>query len=400
VSEHVRAGGSRIHRIIACPRSLQAPDSEAGPAAADGTTAHHIGERCLMTGCDPDHPSFLGQTVLGRPVNRAMADAVAVYVDWARGLIEQCKAAGQEYHLYLEHQVSWASLQPPEAMRGGADLILVIPAMQLMIVGDYKNGTDPVQAAGNKQTRYYAVGALVSLPREITKHVRKVQLTIIQPNAQPLPLEGAVCSETVDVGDLLDFSEEAIQAVWEGQQIDAPTRAGKHCKYCGFAADCEVRAQHGVVEAQNEFEIVTADAPPSVVESMPVEALAEMTIKAEALIERAEAWLKDARARLERELLAGATVPGWKMVAKRATRVWNDEMEVEVWAAKHGLRTDDIYAPRVLKSPAQMEEVVGKKHLPKSLYASVSSGHNLARATSPKDVARLSAGDEFQTVDL
>lgn len=396
MSEHVRAGGSRIHQIIACPGSLQAPDREAGPAAAKGTTAHHVGERCIILGCDPDHPSFLGQTVMGVKVDRAMADAVAVYVQWARGLIQACKDSGLEYHLFVERSVDWSPLEPPEPMRGSADFILVIPSLRRMIVGDYKNGTDPVTAKGNLQLRYYAVGALVSLPRELTKDIREVQMTIIQPNAQPLPEEGAVCSETIEVMDLLDFAEDAMAAVRAGQPPDAPRQAGKHCKYCSLAAGCPARAQRNVVDAQSEFDVVVADAPP--LAAIPIEQLAGMVLQAEEFVVRAQEWLKEAKARIEADLLAGKDVPGWKMVPKRATRVWNDEMEVEIWASQQKLTTDDIYAPRVLKSPAQLEEVVGKKNLPKDLYASVSTGYTLARATNPKNPARLGAGDEFDTV--
>lgn len=399
MSEHVRAGGSKIHRILACPGSLQAPDSEAGPAAAKGTTAHHVGERCIVLGCDPDHPSFLGQSVMGVKVDRAMADAVAVYVDWARNMIQTCKDAGLEYHLFVERSVDWSALEPPEPMRGSADFILVIPALRRMIVADYKNGVDPVEAKGNAQLRYYAVGALVSLPRELTKDIREVQMTIIQPNAQPLPEEGAICSETIETMDLLDFAEDVMAAVRAGQADQAPRQAGKHCKYCSLAGGCPARAQRNVVDAQAEFDVATVEAAaPGNLAAIPIEDLAEMVLKAEEFVVRAQDWLKEAKGRIEGALLAGEEVPGWKMVPKRATRVWNDEMEVEIWASQQKLTTDDLYAPRVLKSPAQLEEVVGKKNLPKGLYASVSTGYSLARATNPKNPARLGAGDEFDTV--
>lgn len=398
MSEHVRAGGSRIHRIMACPASLKAPDSEAGPAAAKGTTAHYVGERCIATGCNADHASFTGPnvTVLGQVVDRAMSDAVQVYVDWARGLIEQCKAAKQEYHLFLEHQVTWDALGPPEPMRGSADFILVIPSMALMVVGDYKNGVEWVEAVGNKQTRYYAVGALLTLPREITQHVRRVQMTIIQPNVPGISDDQAVRSETIDVGELLDFAEDAMSAVALGQKPDAPAVPGSHCKYCSLASTCAARANHSVAVAQDEFQVLVQDATGVAV--MPIEDLSRTALLAEEFIARASAWLKDAKERLEAELKAGADVPDWKMVPKRAQRVWTSEADVKAWALDAGLSDDDIYATPVLKSPAQMEDVVGKKNLPADLYSSVSSGYNLVRASSSKPAARIAASDEFETV--
>lgn len=393
MSEHVRAGGSRIHRIIACPGSLQAPDSQAGAAAAKGTAAHYIGERCLMTGCNADHPSFT-PTTLGQVVDRAMTDGVQVYVDWVRQRMEDLKDSKPK--LLLESQVDWAALSPPEAMRGSADCIIV--AGDLMVVGDYKNGTEYVDHVGNKQLRYYAVGALVSLPREVTKNVRRVQLAIIQPNVPGISDEHAVRSEFVPVGDLLDFAEEAMEAVALGQAKDAPRHPGKHCKYCSLAGDCSARADHSTVQAQGEFDVLVPDVA-APIESIPLERLQTMVAQAEDLAARIDAWVKDGKLRLEAALKAGdAGVTEWKMVAKRAERVWNDEMAVEVWAAEKGLKSDDIYAPRVLKSPAQMEAVVGKKNLPATLYAKVSSGFNLARASSSKAAVGISAGDEFETV--
>ena len=390
MSEHVRAGGSRIHRILACPGSLQAPETEAGVAADLGTAAHYVGERCLMTGCNADHESFVGEgvRVLGQKITREVAEAVQVYVDWARGLIEQCKASGHEYHLFLEQSVSWDKLAPPEPMRGSADMILVIPTMQLMVVADYKNGVGFVHHEGNKQTRYYAVGALLSLPREITKHVRKVQMTIVQPNVPGISDDQRVRSETIDVGELMDFADEVLDAVKAGQAADAPRRPGKHCQYCGLAASCAARAQHSVVEAQNEFEVVVQAAPN--IHALPVPKLAQMALQAEEIIGRMQAWLKDAKDRIEAELKTG-DVPGWKMVPKRATRVWNDPKDVVSWATLDmGLDPASIHTAPELLSPAQMEDLVGKKKLPKSLYSSVSSGYSVVRASSSKDAARIS----------
>jgi hypothetical protein len=392
MSEHVRAGGSRIHRIIACPGSLQAPDSQAGPAAAKGTTAHHVGERCIMTGCDADHPSFLGQTVMGVLVDRAMVDGVQVYVDWVRSIINDCKAAGDEFHLFVEQSVDWSPLEPPEPMRGSADVVVVIPARELMIIGDYKNGTEYVDHVGNKQLRYYATGALVSLPRKLTRRVKRVQLAIIQPNVPGIEPEMAVRSEFIPALDLLDFADDAIQAVRIGQQPNAPRHPGKHCKYCSLAANCSARAQLAVGQAQSEFEVLVPAALP--LESIPITDLGAMVAQADDIIERAQAWVKDAKARIENEIKAGGTVPGWKMVEKRANRVWNDPTAVARWASTQGLSTDDLYS-KELKSPAQMEELVGKKKLPADLYSKVSSGFNLARASSSRPAVGISAGDEF-----
>jgi hypothetical protein len=389
---HVRAGGSRIHRIMACPRSLTAPESEAGDAAALGTTAHYVGDRCIMTGCDADHPSHLGCHVLGQLVTREMADAVQVYVDYVRGVLINAKQAGVKAHLFSERDVDWSKLQPPEPMKGSADCIIVIPGWRMMFVIDYKNGVQHVPFP-NKQVRYYAVGALMSMPRELTKDIRTVQLVIVQPNAIPMYQGGPVQTEEIDVGDLIDFASDAMAAVRAGQDANAPAIPGDHCKYCGWAPDCTARSEYAVTQAQSEFEVLADD-----IKVIPIEVLSAKALLAEQIIARASAWLKDAKDRLEGELKAGTDVPGWKMVEKRATRVWNDEKALKAWALDEGLSEADIHTEPVLKSPAQIESLVGKKNLPKDLYSSVSSGWNLVPATSPKDAARISASDEFSAM--
>lgn len=393
---HVRAGGSRIHRIMACPRSLTAPESEAGDAAALGTTAHYVGDRCLMTGCDADHPSMLNCSVLGQKVTREMADAVQVYVDYVRGVLVNAKTAGVKAHLFSERDVDWSKLAPPEDMRGSADCIIVIPEWRMLFVIDYKNGVQAVPFP-NKQVRYYAIGALMSMPRELVKDIRTVQLVIVQPNVIPMYQGGPVQIEEIDVGDLIDFASDAMAAVKAGQDPNAPAAPGDHCKYCGWAPDCAARSEYAVTMAQSEFEVIT-DNDTVPVATIPIERLSAMALQAEQIVARAQAWLKDAKDRLESELKAGTEVPGWKMVEKRATRVWNNVGDVKAWALDEGLSEADIHTEPELKSPAQIESLVGKKKLPKDLYSSVSSGWNLVPATSPKDAARISASDEFSAM--
>ena len=73
----------------------------------------------------------------------------------------------------------------------------------------------------------------------------------------------------------------------------------------------------------------------------------------------------------------GVTVPGWKLVDKRATRKWAVD-EAEITAEFGGIGTDKLYKTELL-SPAQMEKVLKEYGLviPAVLLKTVSSGHTL-----------------------
>ena len=395
MSEHVRLGGSKIHRVLACPASarleeLAGPDV-AGPHAVEGTVAHHVGETCLRTrGGDKALQTFLGTTIDGVTVTHEMLDAVKVYVDWA----ENIRAASPTAKILLEQRVGMEALNPPEPMRGSADFIAVIQDLRLLIVGDYKHGKGHVvEVKGNKQTRYYALAALLTLPAEDVAGIDKVQMTIVQPRA--FHPDGPVRSETIGVEELLDFAEDILQAAHSAQDPLAQANPGEHCLFCRASSTCPAKGDRALAIAQNEF---TADALPPVA-TLPVERVAAMVGLIEPQLAIVESWLRDARKLLQERLESGDEVPGFKLVAKRASRVWSDVEKVKAWALlEAGLSESDIYTTPELISPAQVEKLVGKKNMPSGLTVSVSSGHALASESSSKPAAKVSAADEFSTV--
>ena len=398
MSAHVRLGGSKAHRWLACPASprleeLAGPD-EAGPHAREGTAAHLLGELCLTENRDP--ADLIGQFLAVDDegtieVTADMAEAVEVYVKWGRNIIEN-KGDG---HVYLERSFNMDALNPPEEMRGSADFVALLPAVRTLVVGDYKHGRGHVvEVKGNKQTRYYALGALLSLPPEEVKGLDRVQMTIVQPRA--FHPDGPIRSETVGLEEILDYAEDILQAAKAAQEASAQPVPGDHCLFCRAASSCPAKAERALAVARDEF---TAELLPPV-ETLPVETVAAMVAQIEPKLELVESWLKAAKKSLQEKLEAGDSVPGFKLVAKRATRIWSNPEKVKQWALLDaGLKESDVYTTPELISPAQMEKLVGKKNLPAELTSSVSSGYTLAPESSAKPAARISAADEFSTVN-
>jgi hypothetical protein len=70
-----------------------------------------------------------------------------------------------------------------------------------------------------------------------------------------------------------------------------------------------------------------------------------------------EDWCKGVRAEVERRLLAGQKVDGFKLVeGRRGNRKWSDEAEVETLFKSFRMRQDDIYDMSLI-SPTKAEKL-------------------------------------------
>jgi hypothetical protein len=114
-----------------------------------------------------------------------------------------------------------------------------------------------------------------------------------------------------------------------------------------------------------------------------------------------EDWISSVRSYVQGQLEQGQEVPGWKLVAKRATRRWTDEQEAEKYLRGQRFKVGEMFTKKLL-SPAQAEALAKRagKHIPPELIEAKSSGHNLARESSPKPAITpgSDAADEFDAL--
>lgn len=114
------------------------------------------------------------------------------------------------------------------------------------------------------------------------------------------------------------------------------------------------------------------------------------------MIPQVEAQIKALEALAYREIAGGRPVPGLKLVAKRGQRRWTDEKRVADVLA--GMDSSDCYTTPELKSPAQVEAIVGKKEFKESLASlaqTVSSGYALVAATDKRPAVALVSATDF-----
>ena len=385
---HAELGASKTYRWTHCPGSVRLcrdlPDVDT-PYAAEGRKAHTLAELSLLGVLGEVDPASYDEEMLAH---------VQVYVDFVRGLV----AAQPGSELRVEVKFDLARLNPPQEMFGTADAV-VYAGLRIDVV-DLKYGSGVVvEVEENEQLLYYVTGALVNAVRAMTSippeyvieqalaSFDEIWVHIVQPRAPHAA--GPVRSWQVPKERVREFVRHLIFKASATLDPSAPLHAGPWCKFCPAQSRCPEVSRYALQVARTDFAVVP---PPA--ESLPVDVAADILTKAEIL----RHWLVALENRVKAELESGRPVPGWKLVTKRPTRVWNNVDALMEW---YDGDPQDLYEEPALMSPAQVEKLVGKLNLPTELYSYVSSGLTLAPesdrrpavATGPKeDFAALPPG--------
>lgn len=376
------ASGSK--KWIACPgsRVLEASTpSKASVHSARGTVAHLLFEQAILAKREPD--SWLGEFVeqdgFQIEVDQTMVNAVTSSVGHAREMTVLCDT------VLAETQVNYAGFLgvPVDKAWGTTDLLAVNTTQRELQVHDYKNGTGvDVQVEGNTQAMLYGLGGLAQF--EDFADIDTVRLVVHQPHTSSAPKEwvisvddlkawgyGTARSAASSVQQAEKLHGAIDQAEWEATFL----RPGSHCSagFCGARATCPALRKDAV-------ETVFGHEPASVEEfaEVSVPAKAHIAASAEtwlgavmAKADQIEDWIKQIRAEVERRLLAGTQVPGFKLVqGRRGARKWNAD-DIEKVLKGMRLKDEEMY-DRTVISPTKAEElfkagVIGPRQWPKLL---------------------------------
>jgi hypothetical protein len=235
-------------------------------------------------------------------------------------------------------------------MFGTNDACLLIP-FTVLYVYDFKYGQGvAVEAENNKQLMYYALGAL-----EGNDDINEIELVIVQPRA--FHPKGPVRRWRVSREDLMAFRAELIAHAKATEAPDAPIVPGEWCKFCPALAVCKGVQKKAIEIAKADFTAVNPAARLPEPEHLTTGQLATVLANADLLSD----WLKGVEAYAQGLLEAGRQMPGFKLVRKKTNRKWLDEDKV-VRTFSGTLKRDDMFDTK-LKSPAQLEKLVGKDAL-------------------------------------
>ncbi len=364
-SEHAELSASSADRWFTCAGSVDLSKgipNYSTEYAASGTAAHYIGSECLKDGGSPLR--WLGKKALveGFEINidEEMVVAVQDYVD-------DCREDTKPGDVVLVEQ-SFSALKKLHPKLGGSgDRVRWRPSTRQLRTTDFKFGAGiAVEVDDNRQLKIYALGALLANPEF---NANEVELRIVQPRCEHE--QGRSRSYKFPAFELLDFAADVVEAAKATEDPLAKlVPSTKACKFCpAFRAKvCPA------VEEQNHA-LVQAAFKPLAPEKYSPEQIAEFLTKAPLV----EAHINAIREFAYQRVMAGEHYPGWKLVEKRATRQWRDEQAARAaFQSLPGAMTQPE-----LRSPAQIEKLVGKKKFAEAtaeLVVKESSGYALAPA--------------------
>jgi len=357
---HAKLSPSGAHRWMACPGSVvleAAFPNQSSIYAREGTVAHDLAARVL------EWDTYTAQTFVGRTVvvddhgekvdwlvTQEMADYVADYVKLVREL-----AKGKT--LYVESKVPIGHLTGEEGATGTSDAVIIDVAERNLSIVDLKYGMGvAVEATDNPQLMMYALGALELYG--VLCDFDTVSMYIHMPRLNYV----GECHMSTE--ELLNFADEvraAANIASDARYIIAQNGnldwmylnpGEKQCRFCKAKSTCpalraEVADIVGGAATLDEF-------MPEVPDMQTGDNYLSMAMAKVGLVED---WCKGVRAEVERRLLAGQKIDGFKLVeGRKGNRKWANEAEVEALFKSFRLRGDDMY-DRSLISPTKAEKL-------------------------------------------
>jgi len=358
IVQHSRVvGGSTAKRVISCPGSValcaKMPPKPSSKYADEGTLLHNVMDLILTTNQTPE--SFAGMEYEGIKLTQELIDE-KVYPA-LRALDEIDPKKEMEYA--TETRVGFGDYL--SGVFGSTDLLGRIGRRAFIL--DWKFGSGvAVDATDNPQLMFYAAAAMRTPEVQwVFDGVDEVECIIVQPPS--------VKRWVTTTKRIKQFEQELAMAVKISQMPDAPLNTGDHCRWCAAKPTCPKMT--GLVDRSLHAQL----------DVLNVEQIANYLKKADML----EQWIADVRGLAHQILDAGKPVPGFKLVAKRATRQWADDDQALVAMLNEGIPESELLTSKVI-SPAQAEKVLKKhgKQLPANQVVAVSSGSTLVEESDPR----------------
>jgi hypothetical protein len=376
---HSYWSASKFESLMLCPGKIVledgAPDNT-NAYAAEGTAAHQV----LTWALQEERPAaaYIGRMIYlderGKvcerdceakftfEVNDEMAEHVQTCIDYCLDL------KGDDGVLFADIRVNYSSyLDVAEDTAWGTADVIIARGNELIVV-DFKYGRGvEVDAEGNPQMSLYDLGALQGYQGLVADFTR-VRMAISQPRVKRAPSEWdcsvdeletwgrSTARSAVATCEIAKSTYVPGDETWEATFLRP---AEKACKFCKAKATCpalraEVAETYSAKAATpEEF----ADLVPLTPSSHSDEFwLAACLDKADLI----EDWVKAVRAEVERRLLAGDKVPGFKVVqGKKGNRQWRDAKEAEELLKTMRVPIDKMYDMTVI-SPTSAEKLAPK----------------------------------------
>ena len=356
MNEHSHVmGGSTAKRRINCPGSLAlekaAPEQPSSEYAKRGSMLHAAME--LLLTADPEGPvkaepllaELIGQDLGFGEENEITKDLID---DKLRPALHAWFYIRNEYDFddwFIEQRVSMDSVIPGGF--GTCDILAKDIDKSLHVL-DWKFGDGVVvEAEGNEGLGFYAASAMYDTDPELIEFcsdIKSVYLHIVQPRTGATEV-----FNTWEAG--LDWVEKLVDQIARSVDLalkpDAPLKVGDWCQFCRARMTCP---------AQQALASQALSVAPKGMTSVDLGAAMVMA-------QQLKTWISEVVQFAQDQAESGVTIPGFKLVNKRPTRVWADER-----AAEKVFRAAKIpvakFTNKKLISPTQAQK------LDKELYGS------------------------------
>ena len=400
-SAHAKLSPSAAERWYHCPGSVMLSEGipqKDSPHAAEGTQAHDVAEKILKNLPIPEGTS------------KEMIANLRSYTDYVNEIFADADVKMIEKKVEVNLQC-W----------GTADAIVWNETTKTLYVTDLKYGVGVgVEVRGNLQLKIYGLGALLTCKYP----AKRIVVTIAQPRYNHP--DGPIRSVEYDAVDLMEFHGDLIEAFgrvakaklnydlykkWEGttNKLELDGRAEweekylkateKGCRWCLAAPTCPVLKRTSLEVAKSVFATIEVPEPAGMTTVYNVKELAATLSKLDLL----EAWIKNCREFAYNEAERGVEIPGYKLVAKQASRKFKPGI-VDALADALGLLTLELYSePEMLGITEIQKMAPGKNDAERAkalepFVTKESTGHTLVLDSDKRPAIRVDAKAAFSVL--
>ena len=388
---HSNVSPSGAERFFQCPGSVSAQAKidiiePSNPAALEGLAIHELAARCLREDLDPY--DCIGETVevkdnykevIEYTVNDDFAFAVRMYRNTILSILSE---HGLDQKA-LQIETSFKLPEVDKMASGTTDCSFM--ASDTLYVFDLKGGrgiiVDPYE---NKQCMYYAIRPYL----DAKMFIRRVVIGIIQPRAK----EGEFIKMWETTPARIDqFIIELKRAIALTRVNNPDFNSGSWCRFCKAQGNCPV-IQNSIVSQvamvapgiESVFPRVTELTPEQIGNALP------SLLVLKGFIENLEGYAFSLASK-------GEDIPNYTLTRGRKQRRYKDEQAViDKFGEELG---DDLYGERKLRSPSQLEKIVGKADL--NDYVFTPEGDlKLVPTKEAQDFITRKVEDVFKDVEL